>query len=174
MANATGIRNVSTLPLALPFPYEGMLPAGQQAVVGDTPAQAQFILGGNAYVSKLLQFIGLPTSTPLTTHGSLNLDELLATAAPALSLTAQTTRFDLSTAGANILGTLANGLYLGQRKRLINMSVSANKWSQVTPATMAESRSNVKLMALYEMAELEWQSAGWKVVALVGASASVV
>lgn len=174
----TGIKNVSLEPLPLPPPYEGMLPPGQIAVVADTPAQVQFILGGFPYVNKLVQTIVLPTGAALTIHGAANLDEYLS-ATGAAGLLPQTTRVDPATAGSAFTVSLANGLYAGHRKRFAVTSTGNSV--TIKPGTMAESKSQVVLSGVIGTAlELEWQIGptaanqfGWKVILAAGPTAGV-
>lgn len=166
MATATGIKNVSGGPLALPFPYEGLLPPGQMAVVADTPAQVQFVLGGAGFTQKLVQPIALPP-TPLTQHGLPNQDETIITTGNSVAnVNRQTSRFDRATAGGAMTPTLANGQYIGQRKRLVQSSAGGTV--VITPATMAESKTAVTLTTTGDWAEVEWTATGWKVVGLGG------
>lgn len=169
MANPpTAIKNVSLTDLALPPPYSGMLPAGQSAIVADTPTAAQGAMGNSVVTSRLLQFIAVPTGTSLTSHGAPNVDETLSTASPAISLTPRVSRFDVVSGPGNMTPTLANGLYVGQFKRLYQMSATGAATVVVTPATMAESKTSVTLKCLGAWAELYWQANGWKVFGLGG------
>lgn len=174
----TGIKNISNQALSLPHPYDGMLPAGQMAIVADTPAQAAAALADVPFVFRLLQFIALPAATTLTFHGAVNVDETLATTNPAVSLVKQTSRFDLIGAGAGVTASLGDGGSVGQRKRLFQMSALGANTVSVVPKTMAEGKTFVKLAALGAWAELEWQvgatagGTGWKVIGIGGPTGS--
>lgn len=167
---STSIRNISTVPLALPEPYEGMLPANAVAVVGDAAATAQSALGGMAFTSRLLRFDTLPSGAALTPHGANNIDETLTTTAPICSVVAPTTRFDVKTAGGSVTATVPNGRYFGQRKRMYYASALTTSTVTITPNTVAESRTNAVMKSLDSWVEMEWQVAGWKFIGAGGAT----
>lgn len=175
MANPpTGIINISFDPLTLPAPYDGVLPAGQMAIVADTPAQAQLILGGAAYTAKQLQFRVLPAGTLLTPHGTQNVDETLITALPTISVVKNTTRFDVLGGVGSASAVLPNGLYVGQRKQFYQSSATGTSSVTITPVTMSESKTNLQLKALGSFATMEWATDGWKIVAAGGTTGSAV
>jgi hypothetical protein len=162
--------------LSLPAPYASLLPPSG-VIVADGVSAAQFILGGvTGGFLKDLQFLPVTRGFSAASWGpSLNLDETLAAAAPSVSLVAQTTRFDLATAGQNVNGTLGPGLFAGQRKRLVAATSSGAFVATITPTPFAESgKTSIKLMHALDWAELESQASGWRVVAVAGVSASVV
>lgn len=176
----TGIKNVSLEPLALPTPYEGLVPPGQMAIVADSPAQVLAALGGGQFATRLVQMITLPTGTALTIHGSANLDETLS-ATGAANVIPQTTRLDPATAGASFTVSLPNGLYSGYRKRFYQMSQAGGFTATIQPGVMAESKTKVALSSLGAWCELEWQAGptaanafGWKVIALGGTTGPAV
>lgn len=169
MSNApTGIKNVSLEDLALPSPYDGMLPAGQMAIVADSPTGAMAALGGVVATNRILQFIVQPTGAALSSHGAQNVDETLATASPAVSLVTQVSRFDVLSGPGNMTPTLGDGIWVGQRKRLYQMSATGAATVVVTPTHMAESKTSVTLKALGAWCDLDWQQAGWKLSAVGG------
>lgn len=169
MANTpTEIKNVSLEDLALPTPYYGILPAGGRAVVADGVTGAQAALGGAPNFQRILQLASRPTGSALTPHGAPNVDETLATAAPVISTVTNVSRFDPATAGVPILATLPNGVYVGQTKRLYQMSNLGATGVVITPTTMAEGKVSIGLKCLGAWADANWQQAGWKVTGLGG------
>lgn len=170
MANTpTEIKNVSLDTLTMPPPYYGTLPPNGRAVVADSVTGAQGALGGFNLIQRVFQLVSRPTGTALTIHGAPLVSETLVTAAAAVSTVTNVSRFDPVTAGAPILATLANGLYIGQTKRLYQMSAPAGATGAViTPATMAEGRSVVSTKCLGAWIDLNWQQAGWTITGCGG------
>lgn len=56
------VRNITTYPITLPLPYNGILPAGEAVPIVDTEANIVANLGGNAVVSKLFTLTQVPTA----------------------------------------------------------------------------------------------------------------
>lgn len=165
---STKITNVSTIPLVLPTPYAGVLPGGANAFLSDGVTGALGILAGSQYAHNVFAFQASAPNAP-SAHSAKNLDETLS-ANGAISVTTQQSRMDINAAGANMAMTLANGLFVGQRKDIMMSTAPGGHTVTITPATMAESHSFVTLTNRYDLVELEWQSVGWKVVLLTGAA----
>lgn len=169
MANTpTEIKNVSLTDLVLPTPYYGVLQPNGRAIVADSVTGAQGALGGFNNIQRIFQLVSKPTGTALTIHGAANVSETLAVPTATVSVAVNVSRFDPVTAGAVVLATLPNGLYIGQTKRLYQMSATGATGAVITPTTMAESKTLVSLKCLGAWADLNWQSAGWTVTGIGG------
>jgi hypothetical protein len=73
---------------------------------------------------------------------------------------------------ANRTGALADGLYVGQRKRILVIAASGGFTYALTPATMlAGQPTSFTFTAVGQMVELTWTATGWRVTDIKTAGA---